>query len=247
MKALRAAGLVLMAAVAAQAAPPPRVLIFSGQNNHDWKTTTPALVKILGAAGIAAEVTERPDQCTDASLAKFDAILSNWNSFGKPDSATHWPAETRDAFLKFAREGKGVVAVHAGSSSFYDWPEYQQLGMAFWKSGQTSHGPMHTFTVTASGEHPVTRGLQPFTTKDELWIKPGVHPGATVLAVADGQPVAFATSFGKGRGFTLLLGHNAESMNNPGFQTLLLRGVEWAASGAVTGSHTNRVPAAVAK
>jgi hypothetical protein len=32
---------------------------------------------------------------------------------------------------------------------------------------------------------------------------------------------------------TLLLGHDAESMDNPGFQTLLRRGVEWAATGRV--------------
>jgi HEAT repeat protein len=46
--------------------------------------------------------------------------------------------------------------------------------------------------------------------------------------------VALATEFGQGRGFTLLLGHSAEFMNIPGFQTLLCRGTQWAATGQVT-------------
>ena len=41
-----------------------------------------------------------------------------------------------------------------------------------------------------------------------LWLKPGVHPAAQVLATGDGQTLAVATSLGQGRGFALLLGLN---------------------------------------
>jgi uncharacterized protein len=238
---------VTIALSSATAAPALRVLIFSGQNNHDWKTTSPALAKILEGVGIPSEVTEHPDQCTSDSLAKFDVILSNWNSFGKPDSFTNCPAEARAALLQFVRGGKGFVAVHAGSSSFYDWPEYQQLGLAWWKNGQTSHGAPHAFTVTPSGDHPVARGLLPFQTTDELWMKPGVQPDAAVVAEAEGQPVALAAQFGKGRAFTLLLGHSAEFMQNAGFQTLLLRGVQWAAGAEVSASSADIVLGAVSR
>jgi HEAT repeat protein len=54
------------------------------------------------------------------------------------------------------------------------------------------------------------------------------------LAIGDDQPVAFALEFGRGRGFTLLLGHSAAFMATPGFQSLLLRGAEWAVTGKVT-------------
>ena len=39
--------------------------------------------------------------------------------------------------------------------------------------------------------------------------------------------------FGRGRSLTILLGHDAEAMDNPGFQALFLRAVEWAATGRV--------------
>jgi hypothetical protein len=218
---------------------PLRVLILSGQNNHDWQATTPALEECLSGSGrFAVEVTAHPEQCDAGVLARYDVLLSNWNAFGKKAATNLWPAATRAAFLDFVRNGKGVVVVHAGSSSFFDWPEYQQICGAWWANGATSHGKPHEFTVEPSGTHAVTRGLAPFSTTDELWINPGVHTGATVIATGGGQPVALVTGFGKGRGFTLLLGHDAACMKNAGFRTLLLRGAEWAASGEVTnGDH----------
>lgn len=213
---------------------PIRVLLFSGQNNHDWKTTTPRLTGILTNSGrFTVTVTERPDQCTAETFARHDLILSDWNAWGNA-RVKDWPAATRTAFLEFIRSGKGYVSVHAGSSSFYDWPEYQQLGGLYWDLAATSHGAPSEFTVSFKGDHPITRGLTPFKTKDELWLKPGVHPAAEVLATGDGHALVVATSLGKGRGFALLLGHSAEFMATPGAQRLLLRGAEWAATGKVT-------------
>ena len=214
-----------------------RVLILSGQNNHNWKETTPALRQILAGSGkFDVEATEHPEQCTAETFKKFDVVLSNWNTFGT-SGVKDWPAATKRAYLDFVRSGKGSVVVHAGSSSFYDWPEYQQIAGASWKLGQTAHHAPHMCTVKPTAvEHPITRGMQPFTTTDELWLKPGMHPDAVVLATADGQPSALVTSFGKGRGFTLLLGHDARFMENPGFRNLLVRGTQWAATGTVTES-----------
>lgn len=214
--------------------PPARVLILSGQNNHDWKTTSPKLQSILAGSGrFAVEITEHPEQLDAAKLANFQLLLSNWNAWGK--QSTVWPAPVRAAYLDFLRSGKGLVVVHAGSSSFSDWVDYQAAAGAAWKLGETNHGAPHEFTVQlADPAHPILQGLAPFRTKDELWMKPGVQPGAKVLATAEDQPVALVTSFGKGRSFTLLLGHSAEFMENPGFQALLLRGSEWAATATVT-------------
>ena len=230
---LLVAGGTLGTAVEAAEAPLP-VLILSGQNNHDWRHTTPKLKALLTASGrFTVEVTEHPEQCDSAFLARFEVILSDWNTFGNP-AVARWPEPTRAALVSFVREGKGFVVVHAGGSSFYDWPEYQQLAGASWKLGQTSHGPPHLFTVAPVAEHPVTRGLKPFQTTDELWLRPGTDPQALVLATAEGQPIALVGQFGRGRTFTLLLGHSADLMDSPGFSLLLGRGTEWAATGKVT-------------
>jgi type 1 glutamine amidotransferase len=40
--------------------------------------------------------------------------------------------------------------------------------------------------------------------------------------------------YGKGRIFHTILGHDVKAMENEGFQTLLLRATEWAATGKVS-------------
>ena len=48
------------------------------------------------------------------------------------------------------------------------------------------------------------------------------------------EPVILALSYGKGRVFHTMLGHDVKAINHPSFQTTFLRGTEWAASGKVT-------------
>src|SRR5512140_792408 len=104
------AGFALLLAFApsvpAMADQPIRVLILSGQNNHEWKATTPKLKSILEPGGrFALEVTETPEKLDDATLSKFDVLLSNWNSFGLQNP--NWPSTAREAYVKFVREGHG--------------------------------------------------------------------------------------------------------------------------------------------
>ena len=226
------------------AEPVVRVLIFTGQNNHDWRATTPKLKSILESSGrFSVDVTEHPEQCDTTTFAKYDVLLSNWNTYGKP-TVTNWPPAMREALLDFVRGGKGFVSIHAGSSAFYDWSEYQQIVGGTWKTGQTGHGPAHEFTVKIVNEnHPITLGLTNFVTTDELWHRTAIQTNVQILATAysapqwegtgKDEPVAFVTQFGKGRGFNLLLGHNPEAMGTAGFQQLLRRGTEWAATGKV--------------
>jgi hypothetical protein len=89
--------------------PALRVLIFSGQNNHNWRETTPRLKSILKSSDrFVVEVIEHPEQCDAATFQKYDVLLSNWNTFGNP-MVTNWPPAVREAFLDFVRSGKGFV------------------------------------------------------------------------------------------------------------------------------------------
>ncbi len=223
-----------------------RVLVLSGQNNHDWKATTPKLVEILKESGrFEVQVFDHPGALTAESLGSYDVILSNWNAFGLDAKTSAWPEPARKAYLDFVKQGKGHVVVHAGSASFPDWTDYNRLTLATWKNGQTRHGPIHEFPVRIEKvRHPVTEGLASFTTTDELWNAPGLAQGAEVLASSfsdTGQggtgrwePSVLAGSLGKGRTLTILLGHDVAAMETLGFKKLLLRAVEWAATGRVT-------------
>lgn len=222
---------------------PIKVLILTGQNNHDWKATTPELQQILTRTGLfEVDVTEEPENCTVETFAKYEVLVSNWNTFVKEPK--DWPAATRLAFLDFVRNGGGFVVVHAGGASFPDWAEYQSIIGATWGKGVTGHGPIHSFTVKMTAQdHPITRGIPSFETTDELWHKMLRRPEATILATSfsspaqkgtgQEEPVAMVTQYGNGRTFNLVLGHDLRAMQKEGFQTLLRRGVEWAAKGEV--------------
>lgn len=227
---------------------PIRVLIVSGQNNHDWKTTTPALAAILERAALfRVDVTEEPSALTAASLKPYDIILSNWNAYGRDPASADWPEAAKSAYVDFVRRGKGHVVVHAGSASFPNWREYLELTLATFKPGQTYHGPRHEFPVRIDvKDHPVTRGLKDFTIADELWNRVEITGRPQVLVSSFSsletqgtgrwEPSVLAGSFGKGRSVAIFLGHDAEAMADPDFGVLLARGVEWAATGRVTES-----------
>lgn len=215
-----------------------RVLILSGSNNHNWQETTPCLKQILDANDLfQVSVTEHPQTCSAEDLAKADVIVSNWNGFGKDKADTDWPAPTRAAFLNFIRQGGGHVMVHAGGSSFYDWPEYHQIA-ASW-GPKTSHGPMHSFDVEiADPNHALVRGVKSFSIRDELWNHTKFPENSHVLLTAHsskekggtGQAEALlcVSSFGKGRCVNLMLGHDVSAMRHLAFQHLLRRSCVWA-------------------
>ena len=187
------------------------VLIVDGQNNHDWKATTPVLKKILEGTGLfAVEVATSPPSRGDMTsfkpeLGRYRVIVSNYN--GEP-----WSKELQEAFVRFVRGGGGFVSVHAADNAFPDWREYNEMiGVGGWgerneKSGPYlrlregkwvhdpspgrggSHGAQHAFVMdTREPAHPIMAGLpaQWMHAKDELYDRlRGPAQGVTVLASA---------------------------------------------------------------
>lgn len=135
---------------------------------------------------------------------------------------------------------------------------------AYWKEGKLikdssagpggSHGEQREYVLTSrNNSHPITKGLpkQWKHAKDELYDRMrGPANIETLMFTAFAfkekggsgreEPLIFTVTYGKGRIFHIMLGHAGESLeNNPsmqcaGFQTLILRGAEWAATGKVT-------------
>lgn len=114
------------------------------------------------------------------------------------------------------------------------------------------HGPQHPFTVVVRDpEHPVTKGMprEWRHAKDELYHgQRGPAKDMRILATAYSasdkggtgahEPMIWTIPFGKGRVFTTVLGHvgggETTAIRCVGFQTVVARGSEWAATGEVT-------------
>src|SRR4051812_42533703 len=130
----------LLAAVPLLAAPLD-VLIIDGQNNHDWKATTPVLKKILEDSGLfRVEVATTPPAGGEMShfqpdFAAYRVLVSNYNG-------ESWPRETKESFVRYVRGGGGLVVVHAADNSFADWPEYNEsIGLGGWNGRNEKAGP----------------------------------------------------------------------------------------------------------
>jgi type 1 glutamine amidotransferase len=230
-----------------EAAPEPvRVLIITGENNHDWKATTPVLRSILEESGrFRVEVLDDLWSGIGAEkLASQDVLLLNFN----PTSERRWSEPQAAAFLgAVGMKGKGVVVVHAANNAFPGWREYETLLGGAWRGG-AGHGSFHAFQVDITDrEHPITRGMPRsfLQAPDELYHGLTMEPGVHILAHAFSsrassggtdryEPMAWVHRYGRGRVFHTPLGHAASSMESDGFKTLLRRGAEWAATGEVT-------------
>ena len=188
------------------------LLILDGQNNHDWKATTPVMKKALETCGkFNVEVATSPGKGQDMSsfrpeFKKYDVVVSNYN--GDP-----WSEQTNDDFIAYVREGGGFVCVHAANNSFGNWKEYNEMiGLGGWggrseKSGPYvyyldddklvrdtkkgrggSHGPQHAFQIVIrQPDHPITAGMPRawMHAKDELYDRlRGPAENMTILATA---------------------------------------------------------------
>ena len=164
------------------------VLIIDGQNNHQWKQTTPVLKQALESCGrFSVDISTSPpnngskedwDQWRP-EFSKYAAVVSNYNG-------QDWPEDVRNSFLKYVSDGGGLVIVHAANNSFPGWKAYNEMiGLGGWggrneKSGPYlylkdgklyrdtspgaggSHGPQREFEVTTfpeEADHPIMKGL----------------------------------------------------------------------------------------
>ncbi len=191
--------------------PPIKVLLIDGQNNHDWRKTTPLIKATLEGTGrFAVSVATAPGKNEDMSkfapkFSDYSVVVSNYN--GEP-----WSESTSTAFVDYVRDGGGFVSVHAADNSFPNWPEYNRMiGVGGWggrneKSGPYvrwrdgkftrdtqpgrggSHGKPHPFEVVVRDkEHPITAGLPGswMQAQDELYAElRGPAEGMQVLATA---------------------------------------------------------------
>lgn len=179
------------------AADPLKLLIIDGQNNHDWKATTPVLKKALEKTGrFQVDVATTPPAGQPASawngfrptFTEYKVVLSNYN--GEP-----WPEPVQKSLEKYVADGGGLVIVHAANNAFPQWAEFNKMIGLGWRDAGfgdrvttsaegkvirtakgegpgAGHGSQHEFNVVVrEPDHPVLAGMPKEWkhAKDELY------------------------------------------------------------------------------
>ena len=231
---------------------PIRALIVTGHQypGHKWRQTTPAISAALrGDLRMQVTVVNNVEFLADPRLRNYDVMVlnyCNWKRPGLSDAA-------KAGFVRYLKSGGGLVIVHFANGAFHyslpgagksDWPEYRKICRRVWdhtkdpKTGRmkSAHDPYGKFRVNiADAKHPVTRGMQPFETSDELYFHQQgtlpIHVVATAHSHMTGhdEPIAFVYDYGRARVFQTVLGHDAASLRVSGTAALIRRGAVWTA------------------
>jgi len=222
----------------AEAGRTTNILIVTGIDypGHIWKETCPAVAAELSKdKRLRVDVAEDPRILCQPEIQDYAALVIHFMNWEKPD-----PGEQAHANLKaFVEGGKGMVMLHFACGAFQDvqpWPEFPKMAGRVYDRKLRPHDPYGKFEVRMSGvKHPITEGLQPFETTDELYTCLAGDTPITVLAIATSKvdkkdyPMAFVLDYGKGRVFHTVLGHDAQAFRNAGVAELIRRATAWTA------------------
>jgi len=157
------------------------------------------------------------------------------------NSFLNWPAYNEMIGLGWRDTNFGPSLIIDSKEAVVEIPQGQ--------GRNPGHGKEHDFQVTVLDQHhPITEGMP------KKWMHPveqlthGQHGPARnihILTYAwskdvnENEPMDWVIPYGKGRVYTTMLGHLWRggvdtTMRCVGFQTMLIRGTEWAATGRVT-------------
>ncbi len=236
--------LVLAAGTAGYAGEPAakiQVLLIAGDDvapYHDWRDISESTREVLVESGrFDVNVCEDPLilESTNA-LAAYDVIVFTIFNMSVPMITD----QAKENLVDFVKGGKGFYSQHLASASFGEWEEFGKLCGRHWVMGTSGHGPRSNFPVKITKkDHPITKGMEDFKIFDELYAKlQGTGP-IEVLVEAESdwsegtEPLVFASEYGEGRSVHNALGHDYKAIKNPSMKTLIVRSVEWVATGKV--------------
>ncbi len=234
--------MTLRARQLAPQAPPdvgrPLRVLFLGHTSthHPSMTLMPILAAPLARRGIQLTHVSTPDEALRPEvLAHYDALMI----YANHKTLT---AAQEQALVDFVEGGKGLVALHCASAMFTEAPRYIPLvGGEF-----HTHGTGEFAATIVAPDHPVMRGLTPFTTWDETYVhtRHNTVDRTVLMERVDErgrEPYTWVRTQGKGRVFYTAYGHDERTWRHPAFQQLVEQGTVWAVSDEARGAWSRLV------
>jgi type 1 glutamine amidotransferase len=216
------------------------VLIITGSSDlphHHWDQTTPILREWFNA-----RVLEEPDRLRPSALEGVHAVIVNYHG-------PRWGPEAEKALEDYVRKGGALLAFHQSSyGPFFGmeqvngkwrsgpsegWTNWSRMIGAHWDPEKIGHARRTRFQVEWRD------GTPAFEADDELYHRLSLHPTARVLAdglspkdlggTGEREPLIWTHTFGQGRVWFTVLGHDPRAFLQPGMREAFTRGLRWAA------------------
>jgi len=128
---------------------------------------------------------------------------------------------------------QGLVVLHHTMMAYPQWPAWSDL-VGIPERSKFGYSGGETFKVqVANRDHPITRGLEPWTMTDETYTLPEPGAGNEILLTVEHpksmKAIGWTRTYKQSRVFCLQSGHDNVTWANPGFRELLHRGLRWCA------------------
>lgn len=255
-------GVVVAGSMCAQPQPKKKKLLFIGQTKgwqHDSTSyAAGTLWKLGNESGLwdtyiktdCQLITKKPLSGNAKNLNFFDVVA--FYTTGELDMDEQQKAD----LLSFVKDdGKGFLAIHSGTDTFYKWPEYGDM-----VGGYFDQHPWGTFDAPLVVEDPSFPGMQflpkAFTMRDEIYqVKDFSRDKVRVLLSLDASKldmtkptihrtdkdfaVIWARTYGKGRVIYDGLGHVEAVYDRPDIQKMYIEHMKWL-MGMIPGDATPR-------
>lgn len=214
-----------------------RILVFSKTAGfyHESIPSGIAAIQKMGAENnMVVDTTKNASYFVEDSLKKYRAVvfLSTTQNVLNADQQV--------AFERYIQAGGGFVGVHAAADTEYNWPWYNKLVGAYFKSHPNNPNVRKATIDVVDTTFKATKGLPARWERTDEWYNyKSINPDINVLAKLDEEsyeggengenhPIAWYHEFDGGRAFYTGGGHTNESFSEPLFVNHLLEGIKYA-------------------
>ncbi len=235
-KLLLSFSLLLFFSITVLAKKQNKVLVFSktaGFHHSSIPAGIAAIQQLGKENGFAVDTTTDSTKFNKANLKQYTAVIflsTTMNVLGDAE---------QDAFQKYIQSGGGYVGVHAATDTEYDWPWYNKLvGAQFKSHPKQQEAVLHVVDSTFIATKHLPREWKRF---DEwynfknLQLDNNVHVLMTIdeSSYKGGEngnfhPMSWYHEFDGGRAFYTELGHTDDSYKDPLYLQHLLGGIKYA-------------------
>jgi len=207
-----------------------RVLIYTG--GHDFEREAFFdIFKDMTDVYYQEQIHPQASPVFDSALiAQYDVLLF-YDMVQEIDDAQ------KAAFLNVLNDGKALVFLHHSLVSYQEWDEFEKIiggRYGLTNKDQDSSTYRHDVDIPltiVNKDHPITRGMDDFVIRDEVYgnfkVLPTVHPLLRTTHPESGEIIGWTNDYGNSRIVYLQLGHDHFAFENPDYRRLVKQAIEW--------------------
>jgi len=162
------------------------------------------------------------------------AVFYNMHKQGPSDeNRPGWMGRPRQALESWLATGKGTVMLHHAILAFPNWePWVKMVGVDAGSFEQFLHDETMRISVE-DANHPITQGISDWEMIDETYLMAEPDAESHLLLTTDHpenmKSIGWTRQYNDTRVFCFQSGHDNQTWVDENFQTVLTRGIQWAA------------------